>query len=67
MTTDCNAAGVPPDAAPAADESSGAKPPAKQMLLDLRGSVPADGVQDFAAIWRLVLEERARRRTQGVG
>jgi len=64
MTTDCNAAGVPTDAASTGDESSGARPPAKPTLLDLRGRVPADGEQDFGAVRRQVIEERVRRRAR---
>lgn len=35
--------------------------PLTQTLLDLRGSVPVTGEQDFNAIRRQVLVERARR------
>jgi AbrB family looped-hinge helix DNA binding protein len=38
--------------------------PLTQTLLDLRGSVPVTGEQDFAAIRRQVLTERARRESQ---
>lgn len=38
--------------------------PLTQTLLDLRGSVPVTGEQDFAAIRRQVLAERARRESQ---
>jgi AbrB family looped-hinge helix DNA binding protein len=38
--------------------------PLTQTLLDLRGSVPVDGEQDFTAIRRQVLEERTRRESQ---
>ena len=35
--------------------------PLNQTLLDLRGSVPVPGAQDFTAIRRQVLETRARK------
>lgn len=38
--------------------------PLTQTLLDLRGSVPVTGEQDFNAIRRQVLVERARRGSQ---
>lgn len=38
--------------------------PLTQTLLDLRGSVPVTGEQDFAAIRHQVLAERARRESQ---
>ena len=38
--------------------------PLTQTLLDLRGSVPVAGEQDFAAIRHQVLAERARRESQ---
>jgi len=38
--------------------------PLTQTLLDLRGSVPVTGEQDFNAIRRKVLAERARRGSQ---
>jgi AbrB family looped-hinge helix DNA binding protein len=38
--------------------------PLTQTLLDLRGSVPVTGEQDFAAIRRQVLAERVRRESQ---
>jgi len=37
--------------------------PLTQTLLDLRGSVPVAGPQDFAAIRNLVTEETARKAT----
>ena len=38
--------------------------PLTQTLLDLRGSVPVSGEQDFSAIRQQVLAERARRGEQ---
>jgi AbrB family looped-hinge helix DNA binding protein len=38
--------------------------PLTQTLLDLRGSVPVAGEQDFPEIRRQVLTERARRENQ---
>jgi len=35
--------------------------PLGKTLLDLRGSVPATGAQDFAHIRRAVLEQRAEK------
>jgi antitoxin PrlF len=39
--------------------------PISQTLLDLRGSVPVKGPQDFAEIRQQVTAERGRRRTDG--
>ena len=38
--------------------------PLTQTLLDLRGSVPVQGEQDFGTIRKKVLTERVRRSTQ---
>jgi AbrB family looped-hinge helix DNA binding protein len=38
--------------------------PLRQTLLDLRGSVPVEGEQDFTQIRRDVLASRAKRRAE---
>jgi hypothetical protein len=41
--------------------------PITQTLLDLRGSVPAAGVQDFTAIRKRVIGERAKKAVRHEG